>query len=102
MANARLVAVLRRRETLVARAEAQRASIAVITRRWRRPFAVFDIAIGLLRAISREPAVIALAAALFTRTRYARVAGWIGRAATIWQLYRAMSQVRTSTRRAAN
>lgn len=90
MANASLAAMLRRREALVERAAAQRAAVAAIADQWHRPLAWFNRGIGLLRALSRRPDLIALAVMFLVRARHGRLAVWLGRAATAWQWYRAL------------
>jgi hypothetical protein len=99
--NKRLAAIIRRREELLARTAAQRAAVATITHRWRRPLRLFDTAVRLLHAVHSHPVLIALAAMLLTRTRYARLVRRAGYAGAVWRLFRALAYKRAPTRAAA-
>ena len=89
--NKKLAEIIERREALVARSAAQRATVVAITQQWRRPLEIFDTAVRTFRAARRHPVLTALAAVLLARTRYARYARRIGYAVTAWRVFRALS-----------
>jgi hypothetical protein len=87
--NAKVAAIARRRESLIARAAAQRADVASIAHSWQRQFQWIDAGLAIVRTTSVRLALMALAAALLGRSRGRRVVVWIGHASTLWRLCRA-------------
>ncbi len=88
--NARLVTVLQRRDALVALADEQRAAVAAIVAPWHRALAWLDTGAKVLRAVRRQPALLLLAVSLLASLRHVRLGRWMRRAATAWQVYRAL------------
>ncbi|HEY6281007.1 MAG TPA: YqjK family protein [Burkholderiales bacterium] len=90
--NTKLATVVRKRQTLVSRAAAQRAELAVFAERWRGLLRVADVANRLGRAVRRHPAISALALAMLVRTQQHRVLKWSGTLLTLWELYQAFRE----------
>lgn len=96
--SARLAAILQRRASLIERADQQRGDFAAGARRWRAPLAVVDMGIAVGRAVRANPALFAGATALLLYFPKARLAIWLGRAWSAWQLFRALRAQWPSTR----
>jgi hypothetical protein len=90
--SARLATLVRKRRTLVARAATQRAELAALVERWRRPLAVADTAFRVGLALRRHPALVAVGVALLAPLRGRSALRWGGRLFTLWELYRALRE----------
>jgi YqjK-like protein len=88
--NPRLAAISRRRAELVARAEAQRAEINRLTRRWHTPLTFVDRGFALVCGLRTHPLAVAIGVALLLRIPGGRLALWIERLWTGWRLYQSV------------
>ncbi len=87
--SAELNAVVRRRQTLVARAAAQRAELAMLVARWEQPLRIADAAYRVGRAVRTHQALVTLATTLLVLTpQRHRLLMWMGRLLSLWELYR--------------
>jgi hypothetical protein len=91
----RLIEIARRREELIARAGAQRASVAGIFDELEAPAAIADRALGVVRFLRLHPvstAVAVAAAAVVLRRQGQEVLSLAGRAVAVWRLWRTVSE----------
>ncbi len=84
--NKKQLQLARRREYLVAKASAQRATLAANVEPWRTPLALADQGLSALRYIRRHPEWIAGIAVLFATLRSRRTGKWLGRGWMTWKL----------------
>ncbi len=86
--NTRLLALIRRRERLLARAEAQRAEIAASLRQWRVPLLAADRGLDAVRLLKAHPALLAPPLAVLLVLRPRRFANWSAKAWVVWRFWR--------------
>jgi hypothetical protein len=91
--NARLAAVVRRREALVARIAAERTEIAQLASAWRAPLAVADLGWRLGCALRRHRGLVAVGTTFLVASQRHRLLRWAGRLFTFWELYRALREL---------
>lgn len=88
----RLEDIQRRRQYLVARAEAQRSELAYLSQTVRKPLRFFDQAIAVVNIFRDHPVLIAIATSLFLVTPRHRLLLWLGRILTGWELYQVVRE----------
>lgn len=88
--NATLSAIARRRQALVARAEAQRQTLTDLSQPWYAGLTLADRAIALAREVRGHWITLAAGALLLTTLGRGRAGVWVGRLWTAWELYRAL------------
>lgn len=86
--NPRLVELIRRRERLLMRADAQRAALTEVALRWSTPFSLFDRGMTAARGIKSHPALVLAAVAALALLRPRAVAKWAGRSWVLWRFWR--------------
>ena len=84
--NAKLIELVERRTTLVARAATQRAELSQALAPWRRPLAVVDQGWVAVRYIRNHAALLAGVAAFVVPLRPLRVARWLRRGWLVWRM----------------
>ena len=83
--NAKLIELVDRRTTLVARAAIQRAELSQALAPWRRPLAVVDQGWVAVRYIRNHAALLAGVAAFVVPFRPLRVARWLRWGWRVWR-----------------
>jgi len=86
--NAKLPALAKRRERLVAQAASQRLAVAECIEPWRIPLARVDRGLAALQVIRRNPAWIVGGIFLLAALRPIRFVKWLQRGWLAWQLVR--------------
>ncbi len=86
--NQRLIELIRRRERLLMRADAQRAAFEGIAQRWSTPFSLFDRGMAAARSIKSHPVLVLAAVAALALLRPRAVAKWTGRSWVLWRFWR--------------
>ena len=87
----RLIEIARRKERLIARAEAQRAAIGETIRLLRRPIGVVDRGLEVVRFLQAHPMLVASAVAILAVFRRRSVVSLAGSLLTAWRLWRLVS-----------
>lgn len=87
----RLVEIARRKEQLIARAEAQRAAIAETVRHLRGPIGIVDRGLEVARFLHAHPMLVTAAVAVLVVFRRRGLLSLAGRALTAWRLWRSVS-----------
>jgi hypothetical protein len=85
--DAKLVEIIRRRERLLVRAEAQRVELAGIVQQWRGPIAVIDRAMAVVRVFKAHPVLLVIPTAVLAIWRPRRLAALAGRAWILWRFW---------------
>ncbi len=91
--NAKLIELVERRTTLVARAATQRAELSQALAPWRRPLAVVDQGWVAVRYIRNHAALLAGVAAFVVPLRPLRVARWLRRGWLVWRMALAVKRI---------
>lgn len=86
----RLIEVMRRRERLIARAEAQRAAVREGFGGLRGPISVVDRGIAAGRYLRSNPLVLVAGVAVLAAFRRRGVLSLAGRAFAVWRTWRAV------------
>ncbi len=89
-----MIDVMRERERLLARCNAQRAEIAVLTRQLDGPLAIADRAIAGINYLRQHPAVLGALVALLAIVQRRGWWGWAQRGFVLWRAYRAFRDSR--------
>jgi len=84
--NAKLIELVERRTTLVARAATQRAELSQALAPWRGPLAVVDQGLVAVRYIRSHAALLAGVVAFMAPFRPWRVARWRRRGWLVWRM----------------
>ena len=88
--NARLNAVVRKREALSALAAVQREELALHFQRLQTPLQFADIAFRLGQIVRLHPMLVATAATMLIPSQRHRLLMWSGRLFTLWELFQAV------------
>ena len=91
--NAKLIELVERRTTLVARAATQRAELSQALAPWRRPLAVVDRGWVAVRYIRNHAALLVGVAAFVVPLRPWRVARWLRRGWLVWRMARVVKRI---------
>lgn len=86
--DAKQIELIRRRERLLLRAEAQRAELAGVVRQWQVPIAVIDRTIEAVQTLKAHPVLLGIPLAALVAWRPRRLGAWAGRAWMAWRLWR--------------
>lgn len=84
----RLVELIRRRERLLMRADAQRAALTEVALRWSTPFSLFDRGMAAVRGIKSHPVLVLAAVAGLALLRPRSAMKWAGRSWVLWRFWR--------------
>ena len=84
--NAKLIELVERRTTLVARAATQRAELSQALAPWGRPLAVVDQGWVVVRYIRNHAALLAGVGAFVVPIRPLRMARWLRRGWLVWRM----------------
>ena len=84
--NAKLIELVERRTTLVARAATQRAELSQAVAPWRRPLAAVDQGWAAVRYLRNHAALLVGVAAFVMPLRPLRVARWLRRGWLMWRM----------------
>lgn len=87
----RLIEIARRKERLIARAEAQRAAIGASFRQLERPISVIDRGLEIARFFRGRPLLVAAVVTAVVVFRRRGLLSLVGRALTVWRLWRSVS-----------
>lgn len=87
----RLIEIARRKERLIARAEAQRAAIGASFRQLERPIGIIDRGLEIARFLRGRPLLVATVVALVVALRRRGLLSLAGRALSAWRLWRSVS-----------
>lgn len=90
--NGKLLKLAKRRERLVAEAEAQRLALAQNIEVWRKPLAIADQGLVALRYVKSHPILMAgSSVALLSIWRPGNIGKWFRRGLVAWQFLRKFS-----------
>ena len=95
--DAKLIELIRRRERLLVRAEAQRAELAGIVQQWHVPIAVIDRTMVVVQTLKAHPVLLVAPLAALAAWRPRRLAAWAGRAWMVWRFWRTSPLVKWLT-----
>ena len=84
--NAKLIELVERRATLVAKAASERAELSQALAPWRRPLAVVDQGWVAVRYLRNHAALLAGIVAFVVPLRPLRVARWLRRGWLVWRM----------------
>ncbi len=90
----RMIEVMRERERLLARCDAQRAEIAVLVRQWEGPVAIADRAIAGANYLRQHPVILGVLVAVLAIVQRRGLWGWAKRGFVLWRVYRAFRSSR--------
>lgn len=93
-----LATIARRRAVLVTQAAAQRDELGRLIEPWRKPLALADRGIGIVRRLRAHPFAVAAGVALLVWLGRGRLSGWVGRLLAVWQLYSSLRSPRRKNR----
>jgi hypothetical protein len=86
-----LIEIARRKERLIARAEAQRAAVRAEFRHLQKPLAVVDRGMEVGRFLRAHPLVVGALVGAVTVFRGRGLVSMAGRAWSLWRLWRSLS-----------
>ena len=89
-----MIEIVRRRERLLARCDAQRSELTVLARLWARPLKLADRAIAGVNYVRNHPAVVGVVVAVLAVIQRRGWWGWVKRGFVLWRAYRALSKSR--------
>ena len=91
--NAKLIELVERRTTLVARVATQRAELAQALAPWRGPLTVVDRGLGAVGYIRNYAPLLVGVAAFVVPLRPLRVARWLRRGWLVWSMARVVKRI---------
>jgi hypothetical protein len=86
--------IMRRREQLRARCDAQRNEIAALARQWEGPFRIADRAVAGVNYLRKHPVILGVLVALLAVVQRRGWWGWAQRGFVLWRAYRAVRNSR--------
>jgi hypothetical protein len=87
-----LAEIMRQRERLIARCDAQRADFSALTRQFEGPLSVADRVIAGFDYLRRHPMLLGIAAGLLLIVRRRNWWSWLRRGYVVWRAYRALDR----------
>ena len=93
--NAKLIELVERRTTLVARAATERAELSQALAPWGRPLAVVDQGWVVVRTIRNHAALLAGVGAFVVPIRPLRMARWLRRGWLVWRMALVVKRILT-------
>lgn len=91
MFSDQLIDVARRKERLIARAEQQRAAIAVNGLVWQKPFEAADQVISFARFLKEHPLILGVGVAVAAIIGRVNLLRWGGRGLIAWRAWRSVN-----------
>jgi hypothetical protein len=91
--NAKLIELVERRTTLVARVATQRAELAQALAPWRGPLTVVDRGLGAVGYIRDYVPLLVGVAAFVAPLRHRRVGKWLRRGWLVWRMARVVKRI---------
>ena len=92
--HGRMIEVMRQRERLLARCNAQRGEIAALARQLEGPLAIVDRVIASINYLRQHPVVLGVLVALLAIVQRRGWWGWAQRGFVLWRAYRAFRNSR--------
>ena len=89
-----MIDVMRERERLLARCDAQRTELTIITRQWEGPLQVADRALAGINYLRSHPVIVGILAALLVVIQRRGLWGWVRRGFMLWRAYRALGKAK--------
>ena len=86
-----LIEIARRKERLIARAEAQRVAVGASFRQLERPISVIDRGLEIARFFRERPLLLTAVVTALVAYRRHGLLSLAGRALTAWRLWRSVS-----------
>ena len=83
------IEIMRERERLLARCDAQRTEIAALVRQWEGPLKVADSAVAGIRYLRQHPVVLGILVATLVIIRRRGWWRWAQRGYMLWRAFRA-------------
>ena len=91
--KAKLIELVERRTTLVAKIAAQRIELSRALAPWRRPLAAVDLGLGAIRYIRNHIPLLVGVAAFLVPFRPWRMAKWLQRGRLVWRVAHAVKRI---------
>ena len=85
-----MIEIVRQRERLLARCDAQRAELTALARRWQGPLKAADRAVAGLNYLRHHPLILGAAVALLAVIQRRGWWSWARRGFLLWRAYRAL------------
>ena len=92
--HGRMIAVMRQRERLLARCNAQRGEIAALVGQLEGPIAIADRAIAGINYLRQHPVILGVLVAMLAIVQRRGWWGWAQRGFVLWRAYRAFRDSR--------
>jgi hypothetical protein len=90
-ARDQLIELARRKERLIARAEAQRTAVVASFRSLQGPIGIVDRGVDIARFLRGHPLLVTAIVATFTVFRRRGLLSMAGRALSVWRVWRAVA-----------
>ena len=84
-----MLEIVRKRERLLARCDAQRSELTAQVRQWEGPLKVADRAVAGIKYLRNHPLVLGAAVAVLAVIQRRRWWRWVQRGFVLWRAYRA-------------
>ena len=89
-----MIEIMRQRERLLARCDAQRAELTALAQRWEGPLKVADRAVAGINYLRNHPVVLGILVAVIAVVQRRGLWGWVQRGFVLWRGYRALGNSR--------
>ena len=87
-----MIEIMRRRERLLARCDAQRAELTALAQRWEGPLKIADRAVAAIKYLRDHPLVLGAAVTLLVVVQRRGLWSWVRRGFMLWRTYRALGK----------
>jgi hypothetical protein len=87
--------LMRQRERLLARCDAQRAEIAALVPQWEGPLRIADRVVAVINYLRHHPATLGVLVAALAIVQRRGWWGWAQRGFVLWRTYRAFRNSRS-------
>mgnify|MGYP001343348594 CR=1 FL=1 len=91
-----MMTIMRERERLIARCDAQRAEFSVLARQLEGPLTIADRAVAGIKYFRRHPLLVGAAAGLLLAFQRRNWWSWLRRGYALWRAYRALDNIITT------
>ena len=89
-----MIEIMRRRERLLARCDAQRAELTTLAQRWEGPLKVADRVVAVINYLRGHPLVLGAAVTLLVVVQRRDLWSWVRRGFMLWRAYRTLGKSR--------